>query len=154
YIFAGLSVGFIGSNQINILLLRRFTSAQIFHRAILLECVTSVVFLVGTYNGWFGLAPTLVLLFILLASLGLTYPNAAALVLALLNKKIGSGSRLLGFLQIGAAALTSSCVGLFDSQSIMPVLVIFTATAWVALGIFTWGKRNLSAQVPVNQPVT
>jgi DHA1 family bicyclomycin/chloramphenicol resistance-like MFS transporter len=153
FIFAGLSVGFIGSNQVNILLLRKFTSAQIFYGAILLECVASVIFLTGTYYGWFGLPATLVLLFILLSSLGLTYPNAAAMALAPFDKNIGSASALLGFLQIGAAALTSSCVGIFNSKSIMPVLVIFAATAWVALLIFSWGRRNLpvQAQIPVNE---
>lgn len=154
-VFAGLSVGFIGSNQINILLLRKFTSAQIFYGAILLECVTSVFFLTGTYFHWFGLPATLALLFVLLSSLGLTYPNAAALALAPFDKNVGSASALLGFLQIGAAALTSSCVGLFNSSDIMPVLVIFTATAWIALLIFNWGKRNLpvSAQVPASEIV-
>jgi len=152
-IFAGLSVGFIGSNQVNILLLRQFTSAQIFYGAILLECIVSVIFLTGTYYGWFGLPATLVLLFILLSSLGLTYPNAAAMALAPFDKNVGSAAALLGFLQIGAAALTSSCVGIFNSKSIMPVLVIFAATAWVALLIFNWGWRNLpvQAQVPVNE---
>jgi DHA1 family bicyclomycin/chloramphenicol resistance-like MFS transporter len=152
-IFAGLSVGFIGSNQINIMLLRKFTSAQIFYGAILLECVVSVIFLAGTCYGWFGLPATLALLFILLSSLGLTYPNAAAMALAPFNKNIGSASALLGFLQIGAAALTSSCVGIFNSNSIMPVLIIFAATAWVALLIFNWGRRNLpiQARVPVNE---
>jgi MFS transporter, DHA1 family, multidrug resistance protein len=153
FIFAGLSIGFIGSNQVNILLLNRFTSAQIFYGAILLECVASVIFLAGTYCGWFGLPATLILLFILLSSLGLTYPNAAAMALAPFDKNIGSASALLGFLQIGVAALTSSCVGIFNSKSIMPVLVIFAATAWIALLIFTWGRRNLpvQAQVPVNE---
>ena len=58
-IFAGLAVGFIGSNQVNILLLRKFTSAQIFYGAILLECIVSLIFLTGTYYGWFGLPATL-----------------------------------------------------------------------------------------------
>ena len=149
-IFAGLSVGFIGSNQINILLLRKFTSAQIFHGAIILECIVSLFFIAGIYYGWFGLATTLLLLFVLLSSLGLTYPNAAAMALAPFEKNVGSASALLGFLQIGAAAVTSSCVGLFDSHSIMPVIVIFAATAWIALLIFHLGKRN----IPVHSHVT
>ena len=142
-IFAGLSVGFIGSNQLNILLMRRFTSAQIFGGALLVECVMTLFFLVGTYNHWFGLATTLVQLFILLSCLGLTYPNAAALALAPFVKNVGSASALLGFVQIGAASLASSCVGIFNSKGILPVLVIFASTAWIALGIFTIGRRNL-----------
>src|SRR5450432_1543852 len=37
-IFAGLSVGFIGSNQINVFLLRKFSSEQIFRATLLVEC--------------------------------------------------------------------------------------------------------------------
>ena len=148
-IFAGLSVGFIGSNQVNIMLLRRFGSAQIFCGALLLECVMTIFFLVGTYYHWFGLAATLAQLFILLSCLGLTYPNAAALALAPFDKNVGSASALLGFIQIGAAALTSACVGIFDSKTILPVLIIFAATAWIALAIFTWGRRNLATEDPV-----
>src|SRR6202034_1127462 len=47
-IFAGLSVGFVGSNQINVLLLRKFTSEQIFRGALLVECPAALLFLVGT----------------------------------------------------------------------------------------------------------
>jgi len=143
-IFAGLSVGFIGSNQINILLLRRFNSAQIFHGALLLECVMTLFFLIGTYYHWFGLPTTLLLLFVLLSCLGLTYPNAAALALAPFDKNAGSASALLGFVQIGAASLASAFVGIFNSKAILPVLIIFAATAWIALLIFTLGRRNLS----------
>jgi DHA1 family bicyclomycin/chloramphenicol resistance-like MFS transporter len=142
-IFAGLSVGFIGSNQINILLLRRFGSAQIFLAAIITECLSSVVFLAGTYNGWFNLAATLVFLFILLSCLGLTYPNAAALALAPFDKNIGSASALLGFVQIGVAAITSSGIFWLNAKTIVPVIVIFMATAWIALGIFLLGRKNL-----------
>lgn len=150
-IFAGLSVGFIGSNQINILLLRRFNSAQIFGGALWLECLMILVFLAGTWWHWFGLASTLVLLFILLACLGLTYPNAAALALSPFDKNVGSASALLGFVQIGAAALASSSVGIFNSKGILPVVVIFAATAWIALAIFTAGRRRL---LPHQSPVT
>jgi len=145
-IFAGLAVGFIGSNQVNILLLRHYTSAQIFKAAIMIECFAVVVFLVGTYFGWFGLAATLVFLFCLLSCLGLTYPNAAAMALAPFDKNIGSASALLGFVQIGVAALTSTCVGLLNARTIMPVIVIFTATAWVALFIFLLGRKRLPAE--------
>jgi hypothetical protein len=53
---------------------------------------------------------------------------------------------LLGFVQIGIAALTSTCVFLFNARTIMPVIVIFAATAWIALGIFTLGRKKLSPQ--------
>src|SRR5271156_298458 len=104
-IFAGLATGFIGSNQINVFLLRKFSSEQIFRATLLVECPVALLLLVGTICGWFGLDMTLVLLFISLSSLGLAYPNAAALALVPFDRNIGSASAMLGFLQIGISGL-------------------------------------------------
>ena len=89
-IFAGLAVGFIGSNQLNIFLLRKFTSGQIFRATFLVECPVALLLLVGTIFGWFGLPATLVLLFIALSCLGLGCPNSAALALVPFDRNIGS----------------------------------------------------------------
>jgi DHA1 family bicyclomycin/chloramphenicol resistance-like MFS transporter len=143
-IFAGLSVGFIGSNQINVLLLRRFSSEQIFRGALWVECPAATLFLVGTICGWFGLAPTLVLLFISLSSLGLAFPNAAALALAPFDHNIGSASAMLGFLQIGVSSIASASIGICDSHSLLPVVLILAATSWMGLAILVVGRRKLA----------
>lgn len=142
-IFAGLSVGFIGSNQINVLLLRKFSSAQIFRGALLVECPAALLFLVGTIYGWFGLGATLVLLFISLSCLGLAYPNAAALAMAPFDRNIGSASAMLGFLQIGVSGLASASIGIFDSHTMLPVVLILSATSWVGMAILLVGKRSI-----------
>jgi len=142
-IFAGLAIGFIGSNQINVLLLRKFSSEQIFRGALLVECPAALLFLVGTVQGWFGLAPTLALLFVALASLGLAYPNAAALALAPFDRNIGSASAMLGFVQIGVSGLASASIGVFDSHRMLPVVLILAATSWIGLAIFLVGKRRI-----------
>jgi DHA1 family bicyclomycin/chloramphenicol resistance-like MFS transporter len=142
-IFAGLAVGFIGSNQINILLLRRFSGLQIFRGALYFQCAVAVLFLVGTAYHWYGLPITLVLLFLVLSSLGLISPNATALALAPFDKNIGSASALFGFLQIGIAALASAFVGIFNSKGLIPVLAILAGTSWAALVIYKIGGRNV-----------
>ncbi len=142
-IFAGLSVGFIGSNQINVLLLRKFTSEQIFRGALLVECPAALLFLVGSINGWFGLPATLVLLFIALSSLGLAYPNAAALAISPFDHNIGSASAMLGFLQIGVSSLASASIGIFDSHGMLPVTLILAATSWIGFGILVIGRRKI-----------
>lgn len=140
-VFAGLSVGFIGSNQVNVLLLRRFSSEQIFRGALLVECPTAALLLVGTLGGWLDLNATLVLLFIALSSLGLAYPNAAALALVPFSRNIGSAAAMLGFLQIGVSGLASASIGIFDSRTMLPVALVFMATSWIALAILLFGKR-------------
>jgi MFS transporter, DHA1 family, multidrug resistance protein len=142
-IFAGLSVGFIGSNQINVLLLRRFSSEQIFRATLLVECPVATLLLVGTVCGWFGLWSTLVLLFVALSSLGLAYPNAAALAIVPFDRNIGSAASMLGFLQIGISGLASSSIGIFDSHTMTPVALILAATSWIGFAVLVIGKRHI-----------
>ena len=142
-IFAGLAVGFIGSNQINIFLLRKFSSEQIFRGALLVECPTASLLLVGTIFGWFGLNTTLVLLFISLSSLGLAYPNAAALAMVPFDHNVGSAAAMLGFLQIGVSGLASASIGVFNFHTLMPVALILTTTSWIGFAILIIGKRRI-----------
>ena len=142
-IFAGLATGFIGSNQINVLLLRRFSSDQIYLTMLLIECPAALLFLVGTHYGWLGLPATLVLLFICLSSLGLAYPNAAALAMSPFDRNIGSASAMLGFLQIGVSGLASAVIGLLDSHQILPIALILASMSWIGLGIYFVGRRRM-----------
>jgi DHA1 family bicyclomycin/chloramphenicol resistance-like MFS transporter len=142
-IFAGLAIGFVGSNQINVFLLRKFSSEQIFRATLLVECPVALLLFVGTIFGWFGLNMTLVLLFISLSSLGLAFPNAAALALVPFDRNIGSASAMLGFLQIGVSGLASASVGIFDSHTMMPVALILAATSWIGFAILLVGKRSI-----------
>ena len=143
FIFAGLAVGFIGSNQVNVLLLRKYSSEQIYRASLLVVCPVALLFLVGTHFGWFGLDLTLVLLFISLSCLGLAYPNAAALALVPFDHNIGSASAMLGFLQIGVSGLASASIGIFDSHDMQPVTIVLAATSWIGLAIFVIGKRRI-----------
>lgn len=140
-IFAGLSVGFIGANQVNIFLLKKYSSEQIFRGAMWVVCPVATLLLVGTIYGWFGLWSTLVLLFITLSALGLSAPNGSALALVPFDHNIGSASAMLGFLQLGVAGLASACIGVFDSHSLMPVALVLATTSWIGLAILLVGKR-------------
>jgi DHA1 family bicyclomycin/chloramphenicol resistance-like MFS transporter len=140
-IFALLSIGFIGSNQLNILLLRRFRSDQLLKVALTCQLVTTVVFLVGAVNGWYGLSATIVLIFICLACLGLTYPNASALALAPFTDNVGSSSALVGFLQIGVSGIASAGLGMFNPTSSVPMATIMAFTSLLAFVILLSGKK-------------
>ena len=140
-IFAGLAVGFIGSNQVNIFLLRKFSSEQIFRWAMWVVGPMATLLLVGTIYGWFGLWSTLGLLFITLSALGLSAPNGSALALVPFDHNIGSASAMLGFLQIGVSGLASACIGVLDSHTLMPVALVLAVTSWIGLAILLVGRR-------------
>jgi MFS transporter, DHA1 family, multidrug resistance protein len=150
-LFALLSVGFIGSSQVNIFLVRRFTSEQLFRVGLVSQVFAGLVFFCGVYFEVFGLYGTLTMFFICLCCMGIINPNASALALAPFTRNVGSASALLGCTQIGVAALASGCVGLFDSSDTVPIIALLSATsivAWVILGI---GRRKITAPVAATE---
>ena len=141
WIFAGLSVAFIGLSQFNGLLLRRYSSQQIIRVALSGQVVVSIVFLIGSIAGWYGLGYTIVMLFAFLACLGFTNPNAAALSLAPFSKNAGSASALLGATQMGVGALASVGVSVFNNGTETPMVAIIAVTSVLALGVLVVGFR-------------
>ncbi len=136
--FAVLTMGFILGNQLNVWLLRRSDSQTIFMRALTVQVITATVFLFGMHLHWINLPLMMVLFFIFLSSIGLTYPNAAALALAPFTRDTGSASALLGCLQMGVGALISTGIGLLGISSI---ILLLWATATGALLILLAGRK-------------
>lgn len=133
WIFAFLSVAFIVLSQFNGRLLRKYTSLQIMRVALIGQVTVSVVFLIGSIAGWYGLGPTIALLFGFLTFLGFTYPNAAALALAPFDKNAGTASSLLGTLQMGIGSLASFAVSAFSNGTAVPMVGVIAATSVIAL---------------------
>ncbi|WP_276372333.1 multidrug effflux MFS transporter [Chryseolinea sp. H1M3-3] len=150
-IFALLSIGFIGGSQLNIYINKKYSSERIFSAALYTLVLTSLLFLIGALNNWYGLEATIVMFFIALTCLGLTNPNATALALAPFSKNVGSASALLGFIQIGVAGLSSAGVGLFNSTSSLPVAAIMAFTSLVSFFILIIGRKRILMEVPVQQ---
>jgi len=140
-VFAVLVMGFIGGNQLNVFLLRRFSSERIFFYALLFQVFVGLVFFAGTRSHLIGLPATLVLFFFFLLSIGLTYPNAAALGLAPFSRDAGSASALLGFLQAGTGSLISTGVGVLGAPAIVTLL---SGTAFTALLILLVGRTRIA----------
>lgn len=151
WIFAFLSIGFIGSSQFNSLLLKKYKSEQIVFSALAGQSFVGLIFLVGTMNAWFGLYGIIAMLFLFLACLGIANPNASALSLAPFSKNAGSASALLGALQLGMGALASVGVSLFNTHSALPMAAIIAGTTVFALLILLLGRSRISRQVEVPQ---
>ncbi|MDB5011488.1 MAG: Bcr/CflA family drug resistance efflux transporter, partial [Mucilaginibacter sp.] len=147
WIFAGLSIGFIGSSQVNNLLIKKFKSEQIVFFALIIQVITTLVFVVGAIYGWFGLAGTICMIFIMLCCVGTTNPNASALSLAPFSKNAGSASALMGALQLGLGALASLSVSFFNSSSAIPMAGIMAGSSLIALMILLLGRQRITAPV-------
>src|SRR6478609_1542841 len=132
-IFALLSVGFIGSSQLNILVTRKYSSDKIFRVALFCQVLAGIVFFLGVWSNSFGLYGTIAMFFICLSCIGFINPNANALALAPFTRTIGSASALMGCTQIGIAALSSFGVGLFNATDALPIVTLMLVTSSIAL---------------------
>lgn len=151
WIFAFLSVGFIGSGQVNTLMLRRFTSEQIVNVALICQAVIGLAFLAAALNDVLTLTSTLAFLFLFLCCVGYTYPNAAALSLAPFTRNAGSASALMGAFQMGAGTLISIAISLFEEPSVIPMVAAMAGSATLALIVLVVGRRFITGKVEVQQ---
>jgi DHA1 family bicyclomycin/chloramphenicol resistance-like MFS transporter len=151
WIFALLSVGFIGSSQVNGMLTRRYKSEEIVNVTLPAMVVISFIFLTGSILGWFGLYSTIIMIFAFLCCVGITYPNTSALSLAPFSKNAGTAAALMGALQMAVGTLVSVLVSQFKSRSSIPMAGLMAAAAVLAFMILLIGKRFITEQI--DEPV-
>jgi DHA1 family bicyclomycin/chloramphenicol resistance-like MFS transporter len=147
WIFALLSVGFIGSSQVNSMLVKRYKSQQIVNAALIAMVIISALFLVGSMQNILGLVGTIVMIFLVLCCIGITSPNTSALALAPFEKNAGTASSLLGAFQMCIGSVVSVGVSLFNSQSSIPMSAIMLAASSVALLVLIAGRKNIKTRV-------
>ena len=151
WIFAFLSVGFIGSSQVNTLLLRNYKSEQIVYVALICQVVIALTFLTVALYGWLTLPITIAFLFVFLCCIGFTNPNAAALSLAPFAKNAGSASALMGALQMGMGTLISVLMSMADTPSAIPMVMGMAGSASIALLVLLTGRRTITSPVNLQQ---
>lgn len=150
WIFAFMSVSFIGSSQLNSVLLKKFTSEQMIFAALISQSVISIVFLILALNNLLGLYDTIAMLFLFLGCLGISNPNTAGLTMAPFAKNAGSASALMGAIQLGLGALASFAVGVFVKDSVWPMVIIMTSTTIIAFIVLNIGKRFIKEKVEIS----
>jgi len=151
WIFAFMSVSFIGSSQLNSVLLKKFSSEQMIFAALITQSVISIVFLVLAVNNLLGLYETIAMLFLFLGCLGISNPNTAGLTMAPFAKNAGSASALMGAIQLGLGALASFAVSVVVKNSVTPMVIIMTATTIIAFIFLNVGKRFIKEKVEVSK---
>jgi DHA1 family bicyclomycin/chloramphenicol resistance-like MFS transporter len=142
WIFALLSVFFIGFSQVNSYILKWFSSKKIITWALLFQCFFSAIFLLAAANNLLNLYTTIAFIASFLACLGFINPNASALALAPFEKNAGSASALMGALQMGLGALASAAISMFAANVVWPMpAVMFTATVLAVLCLSIGSKQ-------------
>lgn len=151
WIFAGLSLGFIGMSQCNTVLLKRFSSEQIIRVALLIYVGTGILFFVTAALQVLNLSLMIACLFIMLGCVGIINPNASAMALAPFEKNAGSASALMGASQMGLGALASVGISLFDKPTILPMVSLILVSSLLSLSVFYLGKRKIVYKAPLKK---
>jgi DHA1 family bicyclomycin/chloramphenicol resistance-like MFS transporter len=151
WIFAILSIGFIGSSQVNSFLVKKYKSEQIVNTTLMVMVGIAVVFLTGSLQGWLGLVGTIVMIFGILCCVGLISPNTSALALAPFEKNAGTASSLLGASQMAIGSMVSVGVSLFKAKSAVPMASIIIVSSAMALCLVLIGRQFIKTKVVAKQ---
>jgi MFS transporter, DHA1 family, multidrug resistance protein len=147
WIFAFLSIGFVGSSQLNNILIKHFRSERIVVVALTGQVIVALFLLLASFYGWLGLYATISMIFLILCGVGITNPNASALSLAPFAKNAGTAASLMGAMQLGIGALASYSISLFSTISTLPMSVIMMGSSFIALCVLLIGRRNILDEV-------
>jgi DHA1 family bicyclomycin/chloramphenicol resistance-like MFS transporter len=126
--FACNALGLVAASQANRALLRRVEPRAILRVALFVQALAAVALLaiVAAGTGVWGIV---VLLFVVVASLGLVFPNATALALADHPRVAGSASGLLGVLQFIVGAAAAPFVGVGGTDTALPMALTIAVLA-------------------------
>lgn len=143
WIFAILAIAILAPNQLNHLLLKRFSSEQIVYTTLIYQSVVGAFLVTGTWAGWYGEYGLIAMLFLFLCGQGLTGPNSSALSLAPFEKHGGSAAALMGSLRMGFGALVSGAVSVLHNNTAIPMVGIMLICALSGLVILLFGQRAI-----------
>ena len=120
-VFGVGAVGLIACSQVNVVLLRRFGPATILTTALTVAAVAGLVLLADAATGAGGVLGILVPLWVVISTVALCNPNAAALALAEHGERAGAASALLGASQFAVGAAVAPLTGLGEAGSALPM---------------------------------
>jgi len=152
FVFGSNSVGLMLTAQLGGRLVRRFAPGRLLAAGLAANTVGSVGVLV-TMLGGLGVKALVVCLFVMVASLGLVFPNAMALALADHGAQAGTASSLLGLGQYAVGALVAPLVGIAGEATGVPMGVAAACASVAAVGMFAaFVRRRAFAPEPDEAP--
>jgi MFS transporter, DHA1 family, multidrug resistance protein len=115
------AVSLIVSSQVNVALLRRFSSATILSTALTVAALAGAVLLVDAVTGTGGLLGIMIPIWVVMAMVALSGPNATALALADHGQHAGAAAALLGAAQFAVGGVIAPLTGLGEAGSAVPM---------------------------------
>jgi DHA1 family bicyclomycin/chloramphenicol resistance-like MFS transporter len=152
-VFGANAAGIMAMSFLSGRLVPRLGPARLVAAGLAVQVLGAAVLLVDVLAD-LGLAGVLVGLFLVVASVGLVFPNASALAMADHPDRAGSASALLGLGQFVFGAAAAPLVGVAGTGTAVPMALVIAASAvaaaivYIALG----GSRRVPPQWSPPEP--
>lgn len=126
-LFGAGAVWLIAATQLNPLVLRRCTPAQVLVAGVAVGALAGAVLVVLAATGTGGLWAVALPLWVVLFASGLALPNAPALALSRHGEAAGTAAALLGAVQFGVGAVVAPLVGVLGNDAVAMGTVVVAA---------------------------
>ncbi|WP_375430457.1 multidrug effflux MFS transporter [uncultured Friedmanniella sp.] len=143
--FSANAVGLIVMTQVNPLLVRRVSPVTILLVAVTVSTLASAALVATAITGFGGLVGFLVPLWFIVASAGLSFPNAPAIALNRHGEAAGSAAALLGSAQFVLGGLIAPLVGALADGTGVPMAGVLLGTSALGLVLLLTSRRPLSS---------
>jgi DHA1 family bicyclomycin/chloramphenicol resistance-like MFS transporter len=127
------AAGLIFGNQINHVLLKKYSAKKITEITFICLCGLIIVLLIFIGFSQFTSFVFIIFIFLFISLLGILNPNTMALALSPFRNKAGRASALIGSMQMGISALMSVIVSWLGSDSVFPMVACMTFCAFCGL---------------------
>ena len=144
-VFGLNAVGLIVATQMNPLLLKHHTPMRILSVAIGVAFAAALVLLAFAVTGFGGLLGFAIPLGVVLAAVGMAFPNAPAVALSRHGEAAGTAAALLGAAQFGIGGLIAPVVGLLSNGTPVPLAAVVATTTGLATVLVVLGRKRLRA---------
>lgn len=143
--FGANAVGLIAMTQLNPVLVRRFSPARVLIAAVVMSTLAASALLVVALTQFGGLVGLMIPLFVVVASAGLSFPNAPAIALNRHGDNAGTAAAMLGASQFMVGGLIAPVVGALANGTAAPMAAVMLTTTGAALLLLLLAHRELSA---------
>ena len=143
--FSANAVGLILMTQLNPLFVKRWGPARVLFVAVMISVAAAVALLVVAATDAGGLVGLMIPLWFVVASVGLSFPNAPAIALNRHGESAGTASAMLGAAQFMIGGFVAPLVGALADGTAVPMAAVMLGTTGLAAILMLLARRRLNA---------
>lgn len=143
--FGANAFGLIMMTQVNPLLVKRWGPVRVLTAATIVGLLSAGALLLTSVTGTGGLAGFMIPLWFVVASAGVSFPNAPAIALNRHGDAAGTASAVLGAAQFMIGGLVAPLVGALANGTAVPMAAVMVGTTGLSVTLMLTAQRKLSA---------